>query len=190
MGRLKGSCFRPYTPAMLIDCPECGRRVSDRAAACPDCGFPVREHVAEQAELEAKVEARKSRERVGEVDCPVCDARGFQTFVEKAPDGTESSTFAWCEHCKHSGRSHLCRDIRGYYAVSYDALEAFLAGTIDDDHEEVFALGDAPPKGHRYTQAGEVFDGPGDGVEVSVQNQPPAVEDGEGANDGEGDATS
>lgn len=27
----------------LIDCPECKGRVSSRAAACPHCGFPVRE---------------------------------------------------------------------------------------------------------------------------------------------------
>ena len=25
----------------LISCPECGRQVSDRAAACPDCGYPI-----------------------------------------------------------------------------------------------------------------------------------------------------
>lgn len=24
----------------LIDCPECGRQVSDRAPACPACGYP------------------------------------------------------------------------------------------------------------------------------------------------------
>jgi hypothetical protein len=27
----------------LISCPECEGRVSDRAAACPHCGYPVRE---------------------------------------------------------------------------------------------------------------------------------------------------
>ena len=27
----------------LIACPECEGRVSDRAAACPHCGFPVRD---------------------------------------------------------------------------------------------------------------------------------------------------
>ena len=27
----------------LIDCPECLGRVSDRALACPPCGYPVRE---------------------------------------------------------------------------------------------------------------------------------------------------
>ncbi len=25
----------------LIQCPECGRKVSDQAAACPDCGYPI-----------------------------------------------------------------------------------------------------------------------------------------------------
>lgn len=25
----------------LINCPECGRKVSDKAVACPDCGYPV-----------------------------------------------------------------------------------------------------------------------------------------------------
>jgi hypothetical protein len=25
----------------LIDCPECGGRVSDRAPTCPHCGFPI-----------------------------------------------------------------------------------------------------------------------------------------------------
>lgn len=27
----------------LIECPECGHRISDRAVACPGCGFPQRE---------------------------------------------------------------------------------------------------------------------------------------------------
>lgn len=25
----------------LIECPECGQNVSDRADACPNCGYPV-----------------------------------------------------------------------------------------------------------------------------------------------------
>lgn len=25
----------------LIDCPECGKKVSDMAKACPSCGYPV-----------------------------------------------------------------------------------------------------------------------------------------------------
>ena len=28
---------------MLISCPECHKQVSDKAAACPNCGYPVGE---------------------------------------------------------------------------------------------------------------------------------------------------
>lgn len=33
----------------LIDCPECGHRVSNAAKACPGCGFPVAEHLTPPA---------------------------------------------------------------------------------------------------------------------------------------------
>lgn len=26
----------------LIDCPECGKRISDKAESCPNCGVPIR----------------------------------------------------------------------------------------------------------------------------------------------------
>lgn len=28
----------------LIDCPECKEKISDKAASCPRCGFPMRRH--------------------------------------------------------------------------------------------------------------------------------------------------
>lgn len=28
---------------MLVTCPECGKKVSDKAAACPQCGCPMDE---------------------------------------------------------------------------------------------------------------------------------------------------
>lgn len=30
---------------MLIACPECDQRASDRARACPHCGFPIAEEI-------------------------------------------------------------------------------------------------------------------------------------------------
>lgn len=34
----------------LIQCPECGKRVSDMANACPDCGFPL--HAKSQSSIQ------------------------------------------------------------------------------------------------------------------------------------------
>jgi hypothetical protein len=32
----------------LINCPECDREVSDVAVMCPQCGYPVRDHVVDE----------------------------------------------------------------------------------------------------------------------------------------------
>ncbi|NNF87976.1 MAG: DUF4190 domain-containing protein [Acidimicrobiia bacterium] len=40
----------------LISCPECSREVSDRAPACPNCGYPIPEPSSEQADLMAKAD--------------------------------------------------------------------------------------------------------------------------------------
>lgn len=34
----------------LINCPECGRKVSSAAVACPDCGYPIAEKQPESTE--------------------------------------------------------------------------------------------------------------------------------------------
>lgn len=36
----------------LIDCPECGRQVSDKASACPGCGHPIKAPPKDQGERE------------------------------------------------------------------------------------------------------------------------------------------
>ncbi len=38
----------------LINCPDCGKEVSTAAKACPACGFPVAEKVAQTGEPAAK----------------------------------------------------------------------------------------------------------------------------------------
>jgi hypothetical protein len=143
---------------MLIPCPECERKVSDRAKACPECGFPVSDWVAERAAAERLAAARASRERVGETDCPSCEARGFVNFSETTPEGETRELFSWCVDCRHSGRVHQCRDSEGYYAVSYAAFEAFLSGELDGEAEGVHFLGTEAVTEHRYPQAGRVYD--------------------------------
>ena len=46
----------------IINCPECGKQVSDRAVQCPNCGFGVnsfllREKQIAKAQDEAHIEA-------------------------------------------------------------------------------------------------------------------------------------
>ena len=143
---------------MLIPCPECERKVSDRAAACPECGFPIREWLAERAELERREQARQTRARIGEVDCPSCEARGFVMFSETDDKGVERQAFCWCTDCKHSGRIHHCRDSEGDWAVSDALFEGFLAGQFDPPREGLVFLGRELQIEHRYGQAGKRWD--------------------------------
>ena len=63
----------------LIVCPECGReKVSDKAVACPDCGFPIAEHfskLAAEAQLENTPENNEPAEACGDIidEAPAAD---------------------------------------------------------------------------------------------------------------------
>lgn len=62
----------------LINCPECGKQVSDRAASCIHCGFPLDEYVLEQAKKletqDAVVEVIEENKNISMRDdvCPRC----------------------------------------------------------------------------------------------------------------------
>ena len=171
----------------LIGCPGCGRQVSPRAKACPSCAFPIAEHLAEQqAATEAKARLA-TREQLGEADCPHCEARGFRMFEEKDDEGELKRVFSWCHHCEHSGRVHLCRDSAGYYAVSLPSLEAYLAGELPDEAEEIVFIGAEAPAEHRYEQAGERFNEDGSSKDAPGDE---ANEDSEGASEDEGQSSS
>ncbi len=52
----------------LINCPDCGKPVSDSAHACPYCGYPVAEKLAQQANAgEAATSGSGKREPLAEV---------------------------------------------------------------------------------------------------------------------------
>lgn len=140
---------------MLIDCPECSKHVSDRAVACPDCGFPIREWVGEAQQSAEEQQAIESREEVGAVDCVICQARGF-VMLNQAQHNT--SGFTWCPICGHSGRVVLCHASDGYYAVSQIQLAGFLAGELNRDAPGVDYLGDGKPEAFRFPQAGKLHE--------------------------------
>lgn len=131
---------------MLIECPDCGRKLSDRAKECPDCACPIAEVLAEQRAAEVLAESKKTRRSLGrEVDCPKCEARGFY----KCEDGYAE----WCIACEHTGRLVLCSASDGYYGVARYALERFIGGDLHAGTSGVvFHLGEREPRGHRYEQ--------------------------------------
>lgn len=132
---------------MLIECPDCGRRISDRAKVCPDCSCPIAEVMAERRAAEALEESLKTRRSLErEVDCPKCEARGFY----KCDDGFAE----WCIACEHTGRLVLCSASDGYYGVARYATERFLAGELHAGKSGVvFYLGEREPTTHRYAKA-------------------------------------
>jgi hypothetical protein len=139
----------------LVSCPDCGRQVSSRAKTCPDCACPVEEVLAEQASAARISESRPTRARVGEVDCVVCEARGYTRGEMTDEQGNVRVGFSWCRICEHTGRVVLCQSTLGYHAVAEAALGAFLAGEVDGGSPGVHDLGPERPAGHRYPKPGD-----------------------------------
>lgn len=155
---------------MLIPCPECQRPVSDRAHACPGCGFPVAEALHPQAPEIASPDIPRSRPqavpsepriRIGEVDCPKCQARGFVLHSRKAdpsdPNSSITEHFDWCEYCEHTGRQVLVESEEGFFAVPRVHVEDFLNHNIDPDHPAITLVGTELPDAHRYAEAGPSY---------------------------------
>ena len=128
----------------LIDCPDCGRKLSEHAKQCPDCACPLAEVLAQakaEAELEASIESREATDR--QVDCPQCAARGFYQL--------EDGLISWCVVCEYTGRATLCRDAERFYAVAPYAVERFVNGELNAETSGVvFAIGPVEPTKFRY----------------------------------------
>lgn len=136
---------------MLIACPECAHEVSDRAPACPKCGFPVAAHVAEARVHQAAATERTTRRVTGELtDCAPCKGRGFRMLEWVDDRGAPKQAFEWCATCNESGRLPVVHSSAGYFAVALAHVEAFVRGELPTDSPHVTALGPEPPASPRY----------------------------------------
>ena len=81
----------------LINCPECGKQVSDRASSCPDCGCPINTTpvVAPQADASKEIEkliglARRSREASDSKNAK----KQYDQILDKDPGNWEAIFFS------------------------------------------------------------------------------------------------
>lgn len=72
----------------LINCPECGKQVSDKASMCPNCGCPV--------EKEVKINECE----VGATCCPVCGGKNISYQRE------QSTTVGGAKHSYSASSRH------------------------------------------------------------------------------------
>ncbi len=86
---------------MLVECPECGRRVSDRAASCPQCGFPI------AAEL-SKSLSRKPNPADVSVGTPDAGRGGQPDPAVVTDDGARSSPAGVAAEREAINRSYKC----------------------------------------------------------------------------------
>jgi len=141
---------------MLIACPECAHEVSDRAPACPKCGFPIAEHMAELRGQQAAEAERQSRRTTGhETDCGPCKGRGFRMLEWLDERGEARQGFEWCAACNETGRLPVVQSTGGYWSVAIAHVEAFVRGELPTDSPHVTALGPEPPPPPSYPAAGK-----------------------------------
>jgi hypothetical protein len=136
---------------MLIACPECAHDVSDRAPACPKCGFPIAEHMAELWAQAAAATERHTRRRTGtNTDCALCTGRGFVMLEHTDEQGAPKQAFTWCSSCDETGHLPVVESAGGFWAVALAHVEAFVAGEIGPDSPHVTSLGPEPPPPPSY----------------------------------------
>lgn len=78
----------------LINCPECGKRISDRAKTCIFCGYPIQEYMEEQ----------KQKEQEQKKDIPIRDDICPQCGNEISP------VFRVCTKCGYSQYNNAGKD--------------------------------------------------------------------------------
>ena len=68
----------------LINCPECGKEISDRAYSCPTCGFPIHEYLEEQQEKKEKeLELQREKERQKKIEITRSEYSDEKAFIIK-----------------------------------------------------------------------------------------------------------
>lgn len=128
----------------LIQCPECGQTISDKAEKCPKCGYPVapveKKAIKEPKErtLEQSVEKNKSKKKILLVACiaALVIAIGVGAFFAKDLHGTVTVTDMKIAKWKLIDTTSY---INHYEAtVSSEQKKPFVAVIVSNDDEDEF----------------------------------------------------
>ena len=126
----------------LINCPECGKQVSDKAPACPDCGCPINAvpsvsapNIAEEV-AKLLVLARRAREGGDTVNAK----RYYDQILDKAPgnwEGVFYSVYYDATMCKIMGIASAANSVANCIFSTFSAIS-----DLNDDNEKENALND------------------------------------------------
>ena len=67
----------------LIECPECGKMISDKAEHCPNCGFPIQDFLNENKQEEESIEKLKKHMQVQYEQIDICAQEESYRLGEK-----------------------------------------------------------------------------------------------------------
>ncbi len=75
----------------LIDCPECGREVSNAADSCPHCGYPVKKYIEDMQKkrLEYERQQKKEKEQVKKIEVNTEKKNAKQKTKSEAKETTK-----------------------------------------------------------------------------------------------------
>lgn len=115
---------------MLINCPECDHMVSDKAQACPQCGYPIQSHMPSVVSCPAKrTRTKKKHKKLPNGFGSIQKLSGKRSHPYAAYPPTKEFTL--------SG-SPVRQEAIGYYVTwyaAYDALSEYNSYT-DQEREE------------------------------------------------------
>lgn len=102
----------------LINCPECAKEISDKADACPSCGFPVARTLA-AAVSESKVtvvECLGCHEQIplDEELCPHCGLFNSQKYKHLQPEEPEEQQHTHAVKCPRCRSTSFTAGNKGF----------------------------------------------------------------------------
>lgn len=114
----------------LINCPECGKQVSDKAPTCPNCGFPLNSISSNEASSDAEGTQSDQPESVTEKQKDGSSNEAQDN--NKLPDTQTKKPAQERQKKKQvvSGKMKLTAAVLGIVAVAEIAVGAMLASNI------------------------------------------------------------